>query len=59
MQNFSHILTRLMPKSSLLMFYLYFALEFKYFLLKSFQKIEFQNFHAFLSTECLFTFLTF
>ena len=40
MQSFSHILTKIMPKSHLWMFYLYFATNFKYFSLESFQKLS-------------------
>jgi len=40
MENFSHNLTKIMPKSGLWMFYLYFAPKFKYFSLESFQKLS-------------------
>ena len=40
MEIFSHNLTKIMPKSGLWMFYLYFAPKFKYFSLESFQKLS-------------------
>jgi hypothetical protein len=48
MQNFSHILTKIIPKSSLWMFYRYFALKFKCFFIVILPEIELLNFHAFL-----------
>jgi hypothetical protein len=39
-QNFSNILTKIIPTSSLWMFYLYFPPKFTYFSLKFFQKLS-------------------
>ena len=47
MQNFSHILTKRMPKSGLWMFYLYFVPKFRYFSLESFPKLSFKIFMHF------------
>ena len=61
MQSFSHILSKINAKIKKFMNALpIFCIKIiKVFFIKIFPEIEFQIFHAFLSTESLFTFLTF